>query len=112
MDSHNGFFGHIQGPFDANINIISLMQNNCNKTINYISKLGICYNQNYFLAVSAPNTESWSIPLIVKITDDRGVAREFQIGKTGILELEDVKISSITFTTDTPSNIFIDYQYE
>ena len=110
--STNGFFGHIQGPFNANENIVDLMQNNCNKTINYISKLGICYNQNYFLDVaSALDNNSWSIPIIVTITDDKTTST-FQIGKTGILELEDVKISSIVFSTETPSNIFIEYQYE
>ena len=45
--STNGFFGHIQGPFNANENIVDLMQNNCNKTINYISKLGFYENFNY-----------------------------------------------------------------
>lgn len=108
--STNGFFGHIQGPFDANVNIVDLMQNNCNKTINYISKLGICYNQNYFLAVNVANKD-WTDPVVVSITDDKTTSI-FQIGKTGILELEDTKITSISFLTSMPSNVFIEYQYE
>ena len=108
--STNGFFGHIQGPFNANENIVDLMQNNCNKTINYISKLGICYNQNYLLAVNVANKE-WTDPIMVSITDDKTTSI-FQIGKTGILELEDTKITSISFLTTMPSNVFIEYQYE
>ena len=48
---------------------------------------------------------------MISITDDKTTSI-FQIGKTGILELEDTKITSISFLTSMPSNVFIDYQYE
>lgn len=36
---------------------------------------------------------------------------EFQIGITRMLELEDVKVTSIQFVEDTNDLIYIDYQY-
>ena len=45
----NGFFGAIQGPFQAEEEILIKMQEQCNNTINYISKLGIHCIGNYNL---------------------------------------------------------------
>ena len=99
----NGYFGVIQGPFIANEEILTKIQEQCLYQIDYISKIGIIYNGDLNLDVN--NTVS---PKIIVIINDI----QFQIGKTKILELEDTEINSIKFKENTDDKIYIDYQYQ
>lgn len=115
----NGFFGTIQGPFNAEEEILIKIQNQCNKTVNYISKLGIHYIGDYDLDLKGQLENK---KILVKIIDqipgkDDGEASiqkttEFQIGKTRMLELEDTRIISIKFKQNMDDSIYLDYQYK
>ena len=94
----NGFFGHIQGPFAADEQIITKIQEQCLYPIKYISKIGIIYTGN-LNSIQYPRFS-------VKINDI-----QFQIGKTKILELEDVRITSIKFIENINDKVYINYQY-
>lgn len=115
----NGFFGHISGPFNANQNIFEkINQEQCNGQINYIFKIGIHYpvNFDYPLNFDSNNSEGkkFYFPILISIYDaEKDKNRIFQLGKTGILELQDIKITtSIFFLNDVDDNIYIDYQYK
>ena len=94
----NGFFGMIEGPFAANEEIFTKIQEQCLYPIKYISKIGIIYTGN-LNSIQYPRFS-------VKINDI-----QFQIGKTKMLELEDVRITSIKFTENINDKVYIDYQY-
>ena len=102
MAATNGFFGNIQGPFAAGEELFTKIQADCRDSIEYISKLGIHYAGNFDLDLSG---EKWK-QIFVRIN---GI--EFQIGITRMLELEDIKVTSIQFIEDTDEPIYIDYQY-
>ena len=115
----NGFFGNIQGPFEANTQILQLIQEQCKNTVNYISKLGIHYIGNYDLDLEG---QLDGRQILVEIIDqipgaDDGeqsqfITTDFQIGKTRMLELEDVRITSIKFKQNMDDSIYLDYQYK
>lgn len=94
----NGFFGHISGPFAANEQVITKIQQQCLYPIKYISKIGIVYTGN----LNSIQFPRFSIML-------NNI--QFQIGKTKMLELEDVRITSIKFKENINDKIYIDYQY-
>ena len=100
MAATNGFFGNLQGPFAANEEVFSLIQANSRYQIQYIEKLGIHYVGNFDLDLQGDSN------IHVKINNI-----DFQIGKTRMLELEDVQITSIQFVNDTDDLVYIDYQY-
>ena len=102
MAATNGFFGNIQGPFAADEELFTKIQSECKDTIEYISKLGIHYVGNFDLDLIGKRQEQ----IFVRIN---GI--EFQIGITRMLELQDVKVTSIQFVEDTDDLIYIDYQY-
>lgn len=77
------FIAQLQGPFNANQ---QLLNNNYN-----ITKI----------AIFAPVGHYCYINDIL-----------FEIGKTGMLEIRDSTIKSITFLQDEDLNTFIDYMYE
>lgn len=115
----NGFFGQISGPFNVNQNIFEkINQEQCNGKINYISKIGFHYPVNFDYPITFDSNISkekkFYFPISVSIYDaERDKDRIFQLGKTGILELQDVKITtSIFFLNDIDDNIYIDYQYK
>ncbi len=103
MAATNGFFGNISGPFAANEELFTKIQSECKDTIDYISKLGIHYVGDFDLDLTG---RIWK-QTIVRIN---GI--EFQIGITRMLELEDVRITSIQFVEDTDDLVYIDYQYK
>lgn len=103
MQANNGFFGSIQGPFVAGEELLSKIQEQCQNEISYLSKIGVHYVNFFDLDLSGQY-----IPKIIVIIN--GI--EFQIGKTGILELEDTNITSIYFLNDTDDRVYIDYQYK
>lgn len=90
MAATNGFFGQIQGPFQADANVFEAIQAQCKNTINYITKIGIHYpgsfdfdlNREFWPPSTEENRETYAQVLINDI--------DFQIGKTRMLELEDV----------------------
>lgn len=90
----NGFFGMIEGPFTANEEIFTKIQEHCEYPIKYINKIGITYT----------GINPSEIFIILNNI-------QFQIGKTKMLELQDVEITSIKFKNNTNDKIYIDYQY-
>ena len=102
MAATNGFFGNIQGPFAADEELFTKIQSECKDTIEYISKLGITYVGNFDLDLSGTRWKQTFVRI-------NGI--EFQIGITRMLELQDVKITSIQFVEDTDDLMYIDYQY-
>lgn len=104
MAATNGFFGQIQGPFTANVDLFLQIQEECLNPINYITKLGIQYIGDFDLDLEG-NREGRQ--LFVEIN-----GLDFQLGKTRMLEFQDVQINSIKFKQNMDKNCFIDYQYK
>ena len=94
----NGFFGMIEGPFAANEEVFTKIQEQCRYPIRYITKIGIVYTGSL---------GSIKFPGISVILN--GI--QFQVGQNRILELEDVEITSIKFKDDIGDKAYIDYQY-
>lgn len=88
----NGYQGQLYARdmenncFAAGVDLYPII--NENSDILYISRIGI----------NAP-------PATVVIINEKNI----QIGKTGIYEVEDVKITSIRFEEDSPPDAIIDY---
>ena len=95
---NNGFFGMIEGPFAANEEIFTKIQEQRRYPIKYINKIGIVYTGSI---------GSIKFPQIFIILNNI----QFQIGNAKKLELEDVEITSIKFREDINDKIYIDYQY-
>ena len=101
MSTTNGFFGMIQSPFAANEQLMNKIQQQCKQTVAYLSKVGIVYVDHHGLNIDKE-------PKITVTIN----GKEFQLGKTGILELEDVQITSIIFSQAIEDDkVYIDYQY-
>ncbi len=99
-------FGQLQGPFSTDINILQniIPQN----SQNYISKLGIHCPGNYDLDLQGQRDGKQLFVFI----NGNNEQNKFQIGKTRMLEFQDVKITSLKFAQNMSQNSFIDYQYE
>ena len=104
MAAVNGFFGNLQGPFLANEELFTKIQEQCSNQINYLSKLGIHYVGDFDLDLEGKRQNR---QIFVRINNI-----EFQLGKTRMLELQDVQITSIQFEQDMNQMCYIDYQYE
>lgn len=104
MAETNGFFGNLQGPFLANEELFTKIQEQCSSQINYLSKLGIHYVGDFDLDLEGKRQNR---QIFIRINDI-----EFQLGKTRMLELEDVQITSIQFQQDMNQMCYIDYQYK
>lgn len=104
MAETNGFFGNLQGPFLANEELFTKIQEECSSQINYLSKLGIHYVGDFDLDLEGKRQNR---QIFIRINDI-----EFQLGKTRMLELEDVQITSIQFQQDMNQMCYIDYQYK
>lgn len=96
-DSTNGFFGQIYGTFSQNSEIMNQIREQC-ENIAWISKIGIHIP-------SYKDQEQLNINPTININ---GI--NFLIGKTGVLELEDVQITSLI--PNQTINMIINYQYE
>lgn len=113
LNNTNGYYGMIQSPFVQDEELLGengrIIQQCKNNTFNYISKLGIHYIGNYDLDLNPPNSNYDGInhPIIVTINN-----MPFRIGKTRMLELEDVHITSIIFPKIDHHLIYVDYQYK
>lgn len=99
----NGYYGCLQGPFLANEELLTKIQADCNNVINYISKIGIHYSENFNLDINGN-----FFPQIFVILN----GKQFQIGKTGSLDFEDVQITSVQFKQNVSNNVVIHYQYK
>lgn len=101
----NGFFGQLQGAFNANTDLMVKIKEQCNAGKNsqdniYLSKIGI----NYFNYLDYFHNNKQNI---LKINQ-----KIFQLGRNGKLELEDVYITSLQTLIDVNENFCIDYQYQ
>ena len=84
----NGYTGQLLGPFEANQELMDLIQQDALREIEYVKHLGI-------------QTEIGSL---LKIDDET-----IEVGKTGIYEIGNTEINSIYFLEDTDDNTIIDY---
>lgn len=92
MAKTNGGQGQLTGPFIANTEMLYLVKADAKvSAINYLTKVGICSERGNFVKIN-------------------GI--DFEIGKTGILEFEDVRITSLKFNQDEGVKTVIDYYYE
>lgn len=85
---NNGYTGQLLGPFEANQELINLIQQDAIKEIKYVKHLGIQANENTFLRING---------------------EEREIGKTGIYEIGNTEINSIYFIDNTEADVIIDY---
>ena len=108
MAATNGSFGSIQGPFAADEEILTRVQEDCAYQIDYLSKLGITFVGNIDFVVEDKNYRTYRRE---KLAFVRINGKQFQIGRTRMLELQDVQVRSIQFVQDTDDNVYIDYQY-
>ena len=84
----NGYSGQLLGPFTANEELMDLIQQDAIGEIDYVKHLGI----------------QVETPTIVRINNS-----DVEIGKTGIYEIGNTKVTSIYFIEDTDNNTIIDY---
>ena len=97
---NSNLFGQLVSPFAANTNIFT------NNEI--VTKVGFCYKGMFNFA---PNTNSNNTIEII-ITDSGNQEHSFYLGKTGILELEDILIKSIKFTNAIENeNMTVNFQF-
>lgn len=84
----NGYSGQLLGPFNANQELVNLIQQDALKEIEYVKHLGIQTKIGTLLEINNKTVE---------------------IGKTGIYEIGNTEINSIYFLEDTDDNAIIDY---
>lgn len=83
----NDKFIQIRGPFSAGQDLISYIKTEYKTNFNYIKKIGIQ----------------------TKVKNEITINNEdFEIGKTGILEFDNVQITSLSFKQDELSSTLID----
>ena len=125
-------FGCLIGPFEENTELFASSYIDEQQKINrnildfepYISKLGISYVGDYNLDLEGqregrPNPDPSAVNDITEkrqwvqiIEKDSNQIKQFQIGKTRMLELEDVKIISLQFKQPMNSSTYIHYIIE
>lgn len=99
MDGVNIYQGQIQGPFKANQDVLNLISAQCISKPRYISHLGIqTETDNILLHPEA------LIEIIIN-----GQKQTIEVGKTGIYEIGNTKVTSIKFLEDKDNNTIIDY---
>ena len=97
---NNGCTGQVIGPFVANEEIYDIIKENCIEKILYVKHIGIQIDD-------MQNQVKWVNHPTVFIN-----GKEYEIGKTGILELINTEITSIYFPIDRNENTIIDYSIE
>jgi hypothetical protein len=83
----NYSFIQIQGPFKKNQDIVSYIKKTINNDFKYIKKIGIQTETKNYVSINN---------------------KIFEIGKTGILEFDNVQINSLFFMQDEQSTTLID----
>ena len=122
--AYNGFFGQISGPFRMNEDVYQKIVLESNQNMSHISKIGIHYPVNFDYPLIfyennnlEINESSFCFPIIVELNDAKdknsvSSRKQFRLGRNGILELQNVKITNIVFKNNVDENIYIDFQYE
>lgn len=89
IKNSNIYQGQMQGPFEVGVDLFPLIAEEARlEDFEYVQHLGI----------------QTDIPSIVLINGE-----EREIGKTGIYEIGNTKITSIIFTQENDNNTIIDY---
>ena len=112
-------FGTLQGPFQNGIDLINQIkeQHNLQSVNCSIIKLGVCiyrkfdlqlrkepYEENYDSSYDIDNMKLMQTTYFMIIDN-----KNYQIGKTGILEFEDVNITSAAFSQDMDDSVYVNY---
>lgn len=84
----NGCTGQLVGPFTANEELFDKISAAAIQPIAYINHLGVQTDIRNFIYING---------------------KEYEIGKTGIYEIGNTKITSLYFAQDTDENSIIDY---
>lgn len=116
-------FGTLQGPFQNGINLINQIkeQHNLQSVNCSIIKLGVCIYRKFDLQLRKEPYENYSSLLESESYDVDTMKlmqttyfmvidnKNYQIGKTGILEFEDVNITSAAFSQDMDDSVYVNY---
>ena len=94
-------FGYLISPFKKGEQLFNLIKEK--HSINYITRIGILCKADFCLDIEG----HYYPPIIISLN-----GQDFTLGQNGILELEDVKITSIKFKTDVTLPIEITYVYK
>lgn len=86
----NGYMGQLKGPFQANEELFTRIQNTSSEKIAAVQHLGV-------------QTVTGDL-IMIEIN-----GKEIEIGKTGMYEVRDTEITSIKFKTNVDENTLIDY---
>ena len=86
----NGYMGQLKGPFQADEELFTKIQNTSSEKIAAVQHLGI-------------QTVTEDL-VMIKIN-----GKEIEIGKTGMYEVRNTEITSIKFKTDVDENTLVDY---
>ena len=86
----NGYMGQLKGPFQANEELFTKIQNTSSEKIAAVQHLGI-------------QTVTEDL-VMIEIN-----GKEIEIGKTGMYEVRNTEITSIKFKTNVDENTLVDY---
>ena len=86
----NGYMGQLKGPFQADEELFTKIQNTSSEKITAVQHLGI-------------QTVTGDL-VMIEIN-----GKEIEIGKTGMYEVRNTEITSIKFKTNVDENTLIDY---
>ena len=86
----NGYMGQLKGPFQADEELFTKIQNTSSEKIAAVQHLGI-------------QTVTEDL-VMIKIN-----GKEIEIGKTGMYEVRNTEITSIKFKTNVDENTLVDY---
>ena len=86
----NGYMGQLKGPFQADEELFTKIQNISSEKIAAVQHLGI-------------QTVTGDL-VMIEIN-----GKEIEIGKTGMYEVRNTEITSIKFKTDVDENTLVDY---
>ena len=86
----NGYMGQLKGPFQADEELFTKIQNTSSEKIAAVQHLGI-------------QTVTEDL-VMIEIN-----GKEIEIGKTGMYEVRNTEITSIKFKTNVDENILVDY---
>ena len=86
----NGYMGQLKGPFQADEELFTKIQNTSSEKIAAVQHLGI-------------QTVTGDL-VMIEIN-----GKEIEIGKTGMYEVRNTEITSIKFKTNVHENTLVDY---
>lgn len=109
-------FGTLQGPFKNGVDLINQIKEQHNLSDCSIIKLGVCVYRKFDLQLRKEPYENYNNSYDIDkmklmqttyfmIIDNKN----YQIGKTGILEFEDVNITSAAFSQDMDDSVYVNY---